>query len=221
MKLKSNSLIFFFLLSIILSTTTHAKKIQDSSTISKLEAAFKNTKTVEATFREEIFFKTIGTKKTSEGTLVLKRPFFVRWDIKKPDPSLFVSNGNTAWYYTPPFFKGDQGQATHIQKKGVFKNLAMRLLSGSIDLKKEFSIKLLDPKALKVELKPLKSSEQDTESILLTLDKKVYYPKEIEIHQMGGNITTVYLNELKFNGSIDTSQFSFTPPKGTAIVTQK
>lgn len=53
-----------------------------------------------------------GKVKESRGKLAYRYPGHLRFEIKKPDEVIFVSNKLKTWYYTGPFIEGESGEVT-------------------------------------------------------------------------------------------------------------
>ncbi len=51
-----------------------------------------------------------GKEKKSFGKIDYKYPRHIRFEVVSPEPSTFVANPKTSWYYTPPFVETEEGQ---------------------------------------------------------------------------------------------------------------
>lgn len=60
------------------------------------------------------------------GTLLLKRPYFFKWQLYEPDEMLIISNGKTVWMYTAPL-----EQVTLMNREDVIGNQLFVLLTDS------------------------------------------------------------------------------------------
>ena len=56
-----------------------------------------------------------GKEKTSQGKLDYLYPGYLRFEVEKPHPSLFIVNPQKTWLYQPAFIEGEEDQVT-IQK---------------------------------------------------------------------------------------------------------
>lgn len=61
-------------------------------------------------FEQEYKATLSGKTRKSEGVLNYKFPSQIRFEIKKPDQVIFVSNPKNSWYYTAPFIEGEPGE---------------------------------------------------------------------------------------------------------------
>jgi outer membrane lipoprotein-sorting protein len=82
-----------------------------------------------ADYNEKFTSSATGKEKTSSGHIDFQRPGLVRFAVLKPDPSTFVSNGKTSWYYTPPFIDGEEGQVVVQKSEGMPFTLFLEALS--------------------------------------------------------------------------------------------
>ena len=55
--------------------------------------------TLETQFVEK--YRGNGMERTESGTLWIKRPGRMRWEYAQPHAKLFITNGKTAWFYSP------------------------------------------------------------------------------------------------------------------------
>src|SRR5688500_7888381 len=60
--------------------------------IGGVQAYYKNTQRLEATFRQRYTNTTFGKTSISDGKLYLDKPGKMRWDYKKPDKKLYISD---------------------------------------------------------------------------------------------------------------------------------
>ncbi len=150
-------------------------------------------------------------QKTS-GRMALSRPGKFRWAYEKPYEQLMVCDGKTIWLYDP-----DLKQVTVREAKDALAGTPAELLSQRANLKSQFTIKDAGKEgaARIVSLTP-KSTDGDFQSIEMVL--KAGVPQRMKFHDQLGNITNVSFSEIKTNTSLDSAQFSFTPPPGMEIV---
>ena len=80
-------------------------------------------KSFKATFKQTYRSELSGTIKSSTGKIDYLFPGHIRFETKKPDNIIFVSNRYKTWYYTAPFFKGEKGE---LSIKKASKNILTR-----------------------------------------------------------------------------------------------
>ena len=86
----------FLLFTLLFSTSAIADDFLPASFSADYEESFKSAAT--------------GKEKKSSGKIDYKYPRHIRFEVVSPDPSSFVANPKTSWYYTPPFVEGEEGQ---------------------------------------------------------------------------------------------------------------
>lgn len=72
-----------------------------------------------AAYEERFISSTDGKERKSNGKLDYQQPRHVRFEVLAPDPSTFVANPQTSWYYTPPFIEGEEGQVVVQKSAGL------------------------------------------------------------------------------------------------------
>jgi len=182
-----------------------------------VDAHYNHLRTLEAEFTET--FRGEGAERVESGTLWLKKPRKMRWEYRSPREKLFVSDGQSVWFYVP---------AERQLRRSEFRKLD--------DLRSPIAF-LLGKTKLENELKGLsKVVDQPPISPGDTLLRGV--PKAI-----GGQVSEVQLEinpssqivrivlmepdgattEFRFAGwkenvELSDSQFRFTPPPGVETV---
>jgi len=84
---------FFFLISLLVVTSTNAATIED------LQQKLNNIKTYRATFSQTVKDDTGQTIQQSEGDMALAKPMRFRWETFKPVKQLIVLDGKRVWIY--------------------------------------------------------------------------------------------------------------------------
>ena len=182
-----------------------------------VDAHYNHLRSLEAEFTET--FRGGGAERVESGTLWLKKPRKMRWEYRSPKEKLFVSDGQSVWFYVP---------AERQLRRSEFRKLD--------DLRSPIAF-LLGKTKLENELKGLsKVVDQPPMSPGDTLLRGV--PKAI-----GGQVSEVQLEinpssqivrivlmepdgattEFRFAGwkenvELSDSQFLFTPPPGVETV---
>ena len=87
--------------SILLAANSFASSAPpDVLTLSqRVDRHYNSLHTLQAEFREN--YRGNGMDRTESGTLWLKRPGQMRWEYRLPKAKLFITDGKTAWFFTP------------------------------------------------------------------------------------------------------------------------
>ena len=125
------SLVSLLFLSLF-SPTTHAVSTDLHSLADAVDARYNHLHTLEAQFTET--YSGSGATRTESGTLLLKKPGRMRWDYTEPRPKMFLTDGNTAWFYVP-----GENQVRRMPVKQLDDlRSPLRYLLGKTKLEKEF-----------------------------------------------------------------------------------
>ncbi|MGB0647376.1 MAG: outer membrane lipoprotein carrier protein LolA, partial [Bradymonadia bacterium] len=69
--------------------------------IMKLQHLYKTARSITAHFSQNYTYAVYKRTQKSSGRLFLKKPGLMRWDYRKPETKVFVSNGDDLWVYEP------------------------------------------------------------------------------------------------------------------------
>ncbi len=111
-------------------TMTHAPTADDL--IKQVQARYNHAQTLELHFEET--FEQGRPHRPESGTLTLRKPGHMRWDYQMPAGKVFVSDGKTAYLYTPEDHRVERSNL----KMSEDLRAPMAFLLGRLDLKREF-----------------------------------------------------------------------------------
>lgn len=202
---KKYLLCFFFYLNSAFSVA--------STTSERLEQQLTNIKTLSANFKQTL---SDGKKiiQTTTGKLYIKRPGRFRWLAIEPFEQLVVADGKNLWV-----FDKDLEQVTvSPQEKGLGDTPAMFLSAYDLNLTQRYQVSQNTKKGITYyRLKALKT-ENNFNTILLGFNKaKLVY---VELHDSLGQISKLYLSNIKINEPLTVKLFQFEPPSGVDIIKQ-
>ncbi len=192
----------------------------------QLQDTYRKAETVKADFQQEVFQASLARTKTSSGTLAIESPNKIHWEITAPEKSLTISNGRKLWYYTPNAGTSGKGQVIEKSSPLVFNQPLFRILTGSADLTKEFTVAKeqrlegIVPHAAvtKLTLKPKRASAWgDTKEVELTVQSN-YLISEVLIRGLSGNRTKISLQNQQLGTKLSPKLFDFSPPAGAELI---
>src|SRR5580658_6492837 len=97
----------------------------------KVDQRYDHMQSLQARFTET--YTGAGISRTESGTLLLKKPGRMRWDYDQPRPKMFLTDGQTAWFYVP----GErQARRTPVKQLDDLRS-PLRYLLGKTKLEKE------------------------------------------------------------------------------------
>jgi outer membrane lipoprotein carrier protein len=178
---------------------------------------YNHLQTLEAQFTET--YSGSGATRTESGTLLLKKPWRMRWDYAEPHPKMFLTDGKTAWFYVPG---ENQVRRTPVKDIDDLRS-PLRYLLGKTKLEKEFedlriatNEKPEDPNDIVLEGVP-KGLRERVARTLLEVGRDGYI-RRIVVEELDGSVTEFRFLQQKENVQIPDARFHFTPPAGVEVV---
>lgn len=186
--------------------------------LDRIQELYESTEDYQANFKQVYKNKLMGKTKKSSGKVYIKRPGQMRWEYRKPNEKLFVSDGKTLWVY--------EAEAKQVYKQDLGSSdlpTAMTFLMGKGDLKKDFKYKLIEnEKAAKkglivIELVPKKPTTK-YKKLLFMVDDQSFRVKRTIIVDQTGNTNSMRFEKVKTNQGLKSKKFKFKMPKGATLV---
>ena len=200
------------LLSSVLSAQTDVHALA-----AKVDQRYDHIHSLEARFTET--YTGAGMSRTESGTLLLKKPGRMRWDYDQPRPKLFLSDGQTAWFYVP----GEhQARRTPVKQLDDLRS-PLRYLLGKTKLEKELEGLSLAPDQQPVNpgdvvLRGVPKGMRDrVEQTLLEVAPDGLIVR-IVVEELDGSTTEFRFLQQKENVELADQQFHFVPPPGVEVV---
>jgi outer membrane lipoprotein carrier protein len=155
----------------------------------------------------------LGREIVERGVVSIKRPGRMRWEYKKPEEKLFVSDGRTFYFYVPA------DRQVIVSEQDDQRSLAARLLSGKGGLLDEFSASLdPPPEEGVVRLKFVPRQEQAEVALAYVDAEPTGRIRSILIQDAQGNRTRFRFDDVRENTGLDDRLFRFQVPKGVEVV---
>src|SRR5271167_2123459 len=184
---------------------------------SKVDQRYDHMRTLEAQFTET--YTGAGMSRTESGTLLMKKPGRMRWDYNQPRSKLFITDGNTAWFYVPG---EQQARRTPVKQLEDLRS-PLRYLLGKTKLEKELDgltlaadKKALNPGDVVLRGIPKGMRERVAETLLEVTPDGVI--TRIVVEELDGSVTEFRFLQQKQNVEIPDQKFHFTPPAGVEVV---
>ena len=178
---------------------------------------YNHLRTLQAEFSE--IYRGIGTERVESGTLWLKKPGKMRWEYRTPGDKLFLSDGQTAWFYLP---RARQARRTPVKQLDDLRS-PLGLLLGKTRLEKE-----MQPLSFAPDIPPLVAggvvlrgvpkalAERINQVILeVTADGRI---ARIIVDGVDGSSTEYRFTEQKENIEVSDRRFRFSPPAGVEVM---
>lgn len=185
-----------------------------ASGIGQFRSFFAQTHSAQGSFIQSVVSSPGRKPVQSSGTFMILRPGKFRWSYDRPFAQLLVSDGTKLWSYDP-----ELKQVT-IKKMGEsLGSTPAALLAGDVldkyfdlrDAGSEDGLELVDatPKAKEAIFQRVRIGMAG--KLLMTM----------EIHDNFGQTTYLRFTRFQRNPDLDEAQFTFTPPKGADVITDK
>ena len=187
------------------------------SVLEKMQRRYDQAKDFRAKFTQTYSRAVVGRATVSTGTLSFKKPGRMRWDYDKPEPRMFLSNGQVLWLYEPT-----EKQAFKQELKSSQLPAALAFLMGKGKLVDEFDVTFAKdehgrPGDIRLALSP-KQPQSSYKSILFIVDPKEYLVRESILVDSQGNTNHFAFDDLEVNGKVANALFKWTPPAGVRVV---
>jgi outer membrane lipoprotein-sorting protein len=187
--------------------------------IAGLEATYGKITDLRADFTQVATNKSLGQDIKAEGTVYLKKGGKMRWDYKSPAPQQIVSDGKALWVYTPELNQVNKGDAPK-----ALAGPAGSFLAGLGRVREQFTVRFLNP-ANRVDaagrpvldLTPKEPTPLLTR-LVLAIDPKDHVVRQAVLYDQFQNTVTMSFTRVAINPGLSDSLFTFTPPKGVAVV---
>jgi len=185
-----------------------------------VDSHYNRLNTLQAEFTE--IFRGGGLTRNETGVMYLKKPGKMRWDYTSPQKKLFVTDGKTAWFYSP----GErQARRTTIKNLDDFRS-PLRYLLGKTKLEKEFhglSLVTADqpsaPGDVILRGVPKGMEDRVQESRLEVAPDGTIV--RISLEELDGTYTEFRFSNQKGNVSLPEKLFKFSPPMGVEVMESK
>jgi outer membrane lipoprotein carrier protein len=178
---------------------------------------YNHLRSLQAEFTET--FRGEGAERSESGTLWLKKPRKMRWEYRSPKEKLFVSDGESVWFYVP---------AERQVRKMPFKKLddlrsPIAFLLGKTKLENELRglSKVLDQTPTIAGDTLLRGVPQRLSGEVSEVQLEINPSNQIVrivLMEPDGATTEFRFAGWKENGDVNDSQFRFTPPPGVETV---
>jgi outer membrane lipoprotein carrier protein len=187
------------------------------SVLEKMQKRYDQAKDFRAKFTQTYSRAVVGRSTVSTGTLFFKKPGRMRWDYDKPEPRMFLSNGQVLWLYEPT-----EKQAFKQDLKSSQLPAALAFLMGKGKLVDEFDVTFAKdehgrPGDIHLALSP-KQPQSAYKSILFVVDPKEFLVRESVLVDSQGNTNHFVFDDLEVNGKVSDALFKWTPPAGVRVV---
>jgi outer membrane lipoprotein carrier protein len=186
--------------------------------VERMQKRYDAAKDFRARFSQTYSRAMVGRTTVSTGQLAFKKPGRMRWDYEKPEPRMFLSNGQVLWLYEPT-----EKQAFKQDLKSSQLPAALAFLMGKGKISDEFDVSFAKdakqgrPGDYKLALSP-KQPQSTYKSIVFVVDPKEFLVRESVLVDAQGNTNHFVFDDLQVNGKVADTLFKWSPPSGVRVV---
>jgi outer membrane lipoprotein carrier protein len=178
---------------------------------------YNHLRSLQAEFTE--IYRGSGTEREESGTLWLKKPRKMRWEYRSPRQKLFVSDGQSVWFYLPA---ERQLRKTPLKKLDDLRS-PIAFLLGKTKLESELRglSKVVDQSPVSPGNVLLRGVPKAMESQVNEIQLEVtpsHQIARIVLMEPDGGTTEFCFSGWKEDAALSDSQFQFTAPTGVETV---
>ena len=190
--------------------------------IKKVQEQQKNTRTLQASFRQEKELALLAAPEVSTGTFAFSKPSNVLWVYEAPKRvQMLIANGAMTTYY-PELNKAETIDIKKFEDR-IFKYMGA---SGAIDeLARYFDFTFTDNAASTnwvLDLTPKNAAvAKRVKRIKIWLDRKTYLTTKFEYVEADGDITRYAFTDVRVNAPIEQARFTLALPPNVKVEQMK
>lgn len=179
-----------------------------------------------ADYEESYISSVNGKEKKSFGRIDYKFPRHIRFEVVSPDPTTFVANPKTSWYYRPPFIEGEEGQVTVQKSDNMVLTKFLDALKNGAKSNAAYTVKTKGNELTLVFSAPLKKDLQMSQAVLVASGDAAKATslgefKELLLHHQGGKKVRMKFLSFRPGLSFPADHFDFRIPPKTKVIEGK
>jgi len=186
--------------------------------VEKVQKRYDSAADFRAHFSQTLTNPTFKRKSTSSGEVLLKKPGRMRWNYQKPEPKMYLADGELLWLYEP-----EDKQAFKQDLKASQLPAALAFLTGKGKLADEFDIAFAPqspygtPRDYVLSLRP-KQAQPQVKEMTFVVDPDTFQVRETVIVDGQGNVNDMVFSDIKVGTGLPDSTFRWTPPAGVRVI---
>ncbi|HSF16771.1 MAG TPA: outer membrane lipoprotein carrier protein LolA [Vicinamibacteria bacterium] len=206
---------------VLLSASAPAAASQDlAALVAKVERHYDSIKDFEAEFTQRYERRFLHKTIEESGRVSVKKPGRMRWEYRRPEEKLFVTDGSSSYFYIPA---ENQVMVSHHPEgpMGLEKGSPFELLAGESRVTESFSFFSSEtpPTEGGVVLRAVPHTHhEEFETVELEVRPDDGTVLRVVLIDSQGNRTDFTFREIRENLDIPESQFRFTVPSGVEVV---
>ena len=179
----------------------------------KLDEFFTQINTMQSAFTQQVIDDKGALRQSSSGNVYLSRPGKFRWEYAAPDKHEIVADGKNVWVYDVEL---DQVTVKPMSQALAAAPVGMLTQKQAVD--KQFNVQEMEADGSKLEWFRLTPKKKDSDFTSMDLGISPTGVEEMILGDKFGQQTYIKFEGLRTDIEIDSSRFSFTPPKGADVI---
>lgn len=206
---------WLFFLAIIIVPLLNVANSGCKKNMELLQKSYSSFTRLKADFVHTLEAPALKQHVVEKGTLYLERGGKMRWEYTQPQGKLAVSDGKTTWLYLP----AEHQVFVRPMKQGPDSPILIRMLSGKVELKKEFECESESLAGNKITFRlKLKKADAGLRNLTVVFDRSSALITRVSYKDAVGNVVVLELTNLKIPTRLDQDMFSFTVPPGVRVI---
>ena len=190
--------------------------------IKKVDSRYEKTQDLQADFSQETKIEGFDTRLTSSGRVLLKKPGLLRWDYTEPSVEQIFVDGDHVMVYSPGHNQVVNANLTQMAASKA----PLALLQGVGKLTEQFDVVPTEKEQLGQDGLPLitlvpKPHEKERSTVtrvVLEIERKSHLIKNMKLHEISGNVSTLRFSNIRMNTGVDSSQLKLDVPEDVIVV---
>jgi outer membrane lipoprotein carrier protein len=183
-----------------------------------VQRSYENVRDFSADFTHTYAGGVLGQQVTERGSVMIKKPWKMRWTYASPEKKLFVSDGVKLYSYIP------QDKQVYVSSlpTGDETSTPTLFLAGKGNITRDFVVSWSDvaqaPRdTYALKLVPIRK-EQEYEWLILVVDQRSLQLRMLVTTDRQGGQSTFSFSNIKENVTMPDKQFTFQIPRGVEVV---
>jgi outer membrane lipoprotein carrier protein len=199
-------------------STKAASRADLKSVVDRVQKRYDAAPDFRAQFSQTLTNATFKRKSTLSGEVLLKKPGRMRWNYLKPEPKMYLADGNVLWLYEP-----EDKQAFKQDLKSSQLPAALAFLTGKGKLSDEFEIAFASkspygtPRDYVLSLQP-KNAQPQVKTLTFVVDPDTFQVRESVLVDGQGNVNDMLFSDIKVGTGLPDATFRWSPPPGVRVI---
>ncbi len=189
--------------------------------LDKVQNNYGAVRSLTASFLQYSYLASLETSETSSGKVWFDKPGKMHWHYVEPDAQDFLVRNDTVWLYQ----ELDNQIIIDEFRKILLSDAPVSFLMGLGNLRRDFEVRSAcqNEDGLLFELVPRAKGggASDLKGFKLLVDPQSFMPKGASVTDVGDNITSIILSDLKTNSTVPAGTFEPNFPKSADIIDRR